>query len=60
MCYSREFRAFDARDQRRAEEARSAEERRAGTIAKLLNEAKEGAEKAAPVQAPAKEAAPAK
>jgi hypothetical protein len=60
MCHARDFRAFDVHSQKNAEDTRSAEERRAGAIDKLLRGASEKTEKAMPEPAPVKEAAPAK
>jgi hypothetical protein len=58
MCHARDFRAFDVRSQKTAEDTHSAEARRSATIDDLLRGAKEQPEKAEP--APVKEAAPAK
>jgi hypothetical protein len=56
MCHARDWKMFDERAQKKAEET----ERRAGVIDRLLNDALEQGEQTKPEAAPAKEPAPAK
>jgi hypothetical protein len=56
MCFSREYRSFE---QKKAEEAKVQQQRRAGVIDEMLNEANKEAEQ--PKEAtPVKDVAPAK
>jgi hypothetical protein len=52
MCHARDFRAFDVRSQKKAEDTHSAEARRAEVIGNLLRGADEQTKKATPEQAP--------
>jgi hypothetical protein len=58
MCYARDYKIFD--DRKKAEEARVMQERRAGVIDRLLNEASKQGEKAKAEAMPVKDAAPVK
>ena len=60
MCYSRNFRAFDMQKEKKTDEMRATEERRAGVIDKMLSGANEEAEKARRERVPDKEPAAAK
>jgi hypothetical protein len=60
MCHARDFRAFDFRREKKPEEARPAQDKRAEAIDALLADANEHAERERRERAPAKEAAPAK
>ena len=56
MCYAREYKGFN--EQKKIEEARVAQERRAQAIDRLLNDAGKQGEQVEP--APVKDVAPAK
>ena len=58
MCYARDYKIFD--DQKKAEDTRIAQERRAGLIDRLLNAASKHGEKTKTQKPPVKEVAPAK
>ncbi len=58
MCYAKDYKIFD--DQKKAEDTRVVQERRAGLIDRLLNAANKHGEKTKAGQTPAKEVAPAK
>ena len=58
MCYAKDYRFFD--DQKKAEDTRVVQERRAGLIDRLLNAANKHGEKAKAEGTPVKEVAPAK
>ena len=60
MCHARDFRTFDVRSQKKAEDPQIAEARRSGVIENLLRGADEQTKKTIPEQAPVKETAPAK
>jgi hypothetical protein len=55
MCYARDYIVYD--DQKKAEDTQVVQERRAGLINRLLNDANKHGEK---TEAPVKEVAPAK
>src|SRR5215831_7171256 len=58
MCYERDYKIFE--DQKKAEDTRVVQERRAGLIDRLLNAANKPGEKTRPEGTPVKEVAPAK
>ena len=58
MCYERDYKIFE--DQKKAEDTRVVQERRAGLIDRLLNDANKHGEKTKADETPVKEAAPAK
>lgn len=58
MCYGRDYRTFN--DQKKVEEARIAQERRAQAIDRLLNDARKPSEQIKAEPAPVKDVAPAK
>jgi hypothetical protein len=58
MCYAKDYKVFD--DQKKAEDTRVVQERRAGLIDRLLNDANKHGEKTKTEGLPVKEAAPAK
>ena len=58
MCYAKDYRFFD--DQKKAEDTRVVQERRAGLIARLLNAANKQGEKTEAEKPPVKGVAPAK
>jgi hypothetical protein len=58
MCYERDYKIFE--DQKKAEDTRVVQERRAGLIDRLLNDANKHGEKTKAEETPVKEAAPAK
>jgi hypothetical protein len=59
MCHGRDWRLFEDRAQKKAEE-KQMQERRAGVINALLGDAVKQSEETKPEPAPAKESAPAK
>jgi hypothetical protein len=59
MCYSRDYKHFDEREQRKVANTQLMQERRTGVIGKLLDDANKQGEKAKEAT-PAKEVAPAK
>ena len=58
MCYERDYKIFE--DQKKAEDTRVVQERRAGLIDRLLNDANKHGGKTKAEETPVKEAAPAK
>jgi hypothetical protein len=58
MCYAKDYKVFD--DQKKAEDTRVVQERRAGLIDRLLNDANKHGEKTKTEGLPVKEAARAK
>ena len=60
MCYSRDFRAFEQRKEKKPEDIRAAQDRRAETVNMMMSDANRQAGQAKPERAPAKEPAPAK
>jgi hypothetical protein len=58
MCYAKDYKMFD--DQKKAEDTRVVEGRRAGLIDRLLNAANKHGEKTKAEETPVKEVAPAK
>jgi hypothetical protein len=58
MCYARDYKGFD--DQKKAEDTQVVQERRAGLIDRLLNDANKHGEKTEAEGTPVKEVAPAK
>ncbi len=61
MCHSRDFRFFQSRkEEKRPEDIRASEERRAGVVDAMVSDARREAEKADRERRPAREAAPAK
>ncbi len=61
MCHSRDFRFFSSRkEEKKPEDIREAQERRAGVVDAVMSNAKREAEKAERERRPAREAAPAK
>src|SRR5262252_6704071 len=58
MCYERDYKIFE--DRKKAEDTRVMQERRAGLIDRLLNDANKPGEKTKAEGTPAKEVAPAK
>ena len=58
MCYAKDYKVFD--DQKKAEDTRVVQERRAGLIGRLLNAANKHGEETKAEQTPVKEVAPAK
>lgn len=60
MCYTRDYKTFDEREQKKIEDVQAAQNRRAGVIDALLSEANKQSEKTEPEGTPVKEVAPAK
>lgn len=60
MCYDRRSFASESRKAADMEQAKRKETKRTETVETLLRDAREGATKESPAQAPAREAAPAK
>ena len=60
MCHARDLWIFEERARKQAEEMKAKEERRAGVIDTLLNDANKLNDQTKPEEAPVKEAAPAK
>jgi hypothetical protein len=58
MCYAKDYKIFD--DQKKAEDTRVVQERRAGLIDRLLNAASKHGEKTKAEETPVKQVAPAK
>ena len=58
MCYAKNYKIFD--DQKKAEDTRVVQQRRAGLIDRLLNAANKHSEKTKAEETPVKEIAPAK
>ena len=58
MCYERDYKIFD--DQKKAEDTRVMQQRRAGLIDRLLNDANKPGEKTKSEGTPVKDVAPAK
>jgi hypothetical protein len=58
MCYERDYKIFE--DRKKAENTRVMQERRAGLIDRLLNDANKPGEKTKAEETPVKDVAPAK
>lgn len=60
MCHPRDFRAFSFRKEEKPEGIRESQQRHAGVVDAMMNDAKREAEKADRERRPEREAAPAK
>jgi len=60
MCYPRDYKIFDDEEQKKTEEARLTQERRAGVSDSLLTQANKRGESTKAEATPAKDIAPAK